>query len=102
VCHALLQAPAFFSLLRRIDEDLMQAAREGCYCHCGQPHRADYLRKARGCPPAARPDCSTRLSLRFADCRKRTTPGSARFVDRRVYLGDSHGAALEPRALFEY
>ncbi|WP_245176333.1 transposase [Cupriavidus sp. AcVe19-6a] len=87
VCHALLQTPAFFSLLRRIDEDLMQAARENCCCHCGQPlHRADYPRKPRGCPPAARPDCSTRLSLCCTGCRKRTTPGSVRFLGRRVYL----------------
>ncbi|MFJ1260845.1 transposase [Cupriavidus sp. CuC1] len=87
MCHALLQTPAFFTLLRQIDEDLMQAAHQNGCCHCGHPlHRADYPRKPRGCPPAARPDCSTRLSLCCAGCRKRTTPGSVRFLGRRVYL----------------
>jgi hypothetical protein len=104
VCHALLQTPAFFALLRRIDEDLMQAAQENGCCHCGQPlHRADYPRKPRGCPPAAHPDCCARLSLCCADCRKRTTPGSVRFLGRRVYLAiilvlrssRTHGSSIE-------
>jgi len=87
VCHALLQTPAFYALLLRIDEDLADLVREKGCCHCaGVLHSADYPRKPRGCPPAARPDCDTRLSLCCADCRRRTTPGSVRFLDRRIYL----------------
>lgn len=47
VCHALLQTPAFFSLLRRIDEDLMQSAQDNGYCHCGQPPTASCSHAAR-------------------------------------------------------
>ncbi len=79
--------PAFFALLRRIDEDLMQSAQESGCRHCGQRlHRADYPRKPRGCPPQAHMDCSTRLSLCCVECRKRTTPDSVRFLGRRVYM----------------
>ncbi len=104
MCHALLQTPAFFSLLRRIDEDLMQSAQGNGCCHCGQPlHRADYPRKPRGCPQAARQDCNTRLSLCCAGCRRRTTPDSVRFLGRRVYLAiitmlrssRVHGSSME-------
>ncbi|MGH8787336.1 MAG: transposase [Cupriavidus necator] len=85
--HALLQTPAFYALLRRIDDDLAQSVQDkGCQ-HCGQSlHRADYPRKPRGCPPSARPYCCTRLSFCCADCRRRCTPGSVRFLGRRVYL----------------
>lgn len=87
MCHALLQTPAFFALLRRIDEDLMKVARDRGCCHCGSVlHSANYPRKPRGCPPAAHPDCNTRLSLCCAGCRKRMTPDSVRFLVRRVWL----------------
>jgi hypothetical protein len=87
VCHALLQTPSFYGLLRRLDEDLTREVREKGCCHCGGPlHCADYPRKPRGCPPQARPDCDVRLSLCCADCRKRTTPDSVRFLGQRVYL----------------
>jgi hypothetical protein len=87
VCHALLQTPAFYTLLHRIDEDLAREVHERGCRHCGQPlHNAPYPRKPRGCPSAARPDCDTRLSLCCADCRRRTTPDSVRFLGRRVYL----------------
>ncbi|CAJ0782476.1 hypothetical protein R8510_05008 [Ralstonia chuxiongensis] len=87
MCHALLQTPAFYALLRRIDEDLARLVRDRGCCHCGKPlHSADYPRKPRGCPSAARSDCDTRLSLCCAACRKRATPGLVRFLGRRVYL----------------
>jgi hypothetical protein len=104
VCHALLQTPAFYSLLHRIDEDLAREVRERGCRHCGQPlHNAHYPRKPRGCPPAARLDCDTRLSLCCAECRRRTTPGSVRFLGRRVYLAvilvlrssRTHGVCLD-------
>ena len=76
-----------FALLRRIDEDLMKVARDRGCCHCGSVlHSANYPRKPRGCPPAAHPDCNTRLSLCCAGCRKRMTPDSVRFLGRRVWL----------------
>ncbi|WP_455289013.1 transposase [Cupriavidus necator] len=87
VCHALLQTPEFYALLRRIDGDLAQLVQDKGCRHCGQVlHHADYPRKPRGCPPAAWPDCDTRLSLCCAECRKRTTPDSVRFLGRRVWL----------------
>ncbi|KDP88230.1 hypothetical protein CF70_031865 [Cupriavidus sp. SK-3] len=104
MCHALLQTPAFFALLRRIDEDLMKVARDRGCCHCGSAlHSANYPRKPRGCPPAARPDCETRLSLCCAECRRRTAPSSVRFLGRRVWLAitlvlrssGTHGACLD-------
>jgi hypothetical protein len=104
VCHALLQTPVFYALLRRIDEDLAKEIRDRGCCHCGKPlHSADYPRKPRGCPPAARPECDTRLSLCCADCRRRTTPESVRFLGRRVYLSiivvlrssRTHGVCLD-------
>lgn len=87
VCHALLQTPAFYTVLRRIDEDLARLVREKGCCHCGKPlHSADYPRKPRGCPPVARLQCDSRLSLCCSRCRRRTTPESVRFLGRRLYL----------------
>jgi hypothetical protein len=87
VCHALLQTPAFYAVLRRIDEDLARLVREKGCCHCGKPlHSADYPRKPRGCPPVARLQCDSRLSLCCSHCRRRTTPESVRFLGRRLYL----------------
>lgn len=87
MCHALLQTPAFYALLLQIDEDLADVARKRGCCHCaGVLHSADYPRKPRGGPAEARPNCDTRLSLCCADCRKRTTPESVRFLGRRIYL----------------
>ncbi len=87
MCHALLQTPAFYTVLRRIDEDLARLVREKGCCHCGKPlHSADYPRKPRGCPPVARLQCDSRLSLCCSHCRRRTTPDSVRFLGRRLYL----------------
>jgi hypothetical protein len=86
VCHALLEAPKFSALLLRIDHELAEQTRsEGCRCG-GALHRADYPRKPRGCPRHLRPDYSSRLSFCCAQCRKRSTSKSVRFLGRRVYL----------------
>ncbi len=86
MCHALLEDPKFFALLLRIDHELAgQARAEGCRCG-GALHRADYPRKPRGCPAEVRSDCSSRLSFCCAECRKRSTSRSVRFLGRRVYL----------------
>lgn len=86
MCHALLQDPKFPALLLRIDHELAEQTRsEGCGCG-GALHRADYPRKPRGCPREVRPDYSLRLSFCCAQCRKRSTSKSVRFLGRRVYL----------------
>lgn len=86
MCHALLQDPRFPALLLRIDHELAEQTRsEGCRCG-GALHRADYPRKPRGCPREVRPDFSLRLSFCCAECRKRSTSKSVRFLGRRVYL----------------
>lgn len=86
VCHALLEDPKFLALLLRIDHELAAQARaDGCRCG-GALHRADYPRKPRGCAAGVRPDCSSRLSFCCAECRKRSTSMSVRFLGRRVYL----------------
>jgi hypothetical protein len=87
VCHALLQAPKFLTLLLRIDHEFAAQQRaDGCGCG-GDLHRADYPRKPRGCPRSMRDDYSSRLSFCCAVCRTRSTPLSVRFLGRRVYLG---------------
>lgn len=86
MCHALLQAPAFFRLLLRIDEELASEARvSGCACG-GALHRANYPRKPRACLSEVRADFESRFSFCCNRCRRRTTSMSVRFLGRRVYL----------------
>jgi hypothetical protein len=105
VCHAVLQDPAFFHFLTRIDEDFAAATRLGRCRGCeGALHVADYPRKPRGCPAAVREDYSWRLSFTCGRCDGRATSPSVRFAGRRVYLavvlmlssprGSSSGQAL--------
>jgi len=87
VCHALLQDPAFFLFLLRIDEELASQTRSaGCPCG-GVLHSARYPRKPRGCPAQVREQYAWRFSFCCARCDRRTTPASVRFLGRRVYLG---------------
>jgi hypothetical protein len=87
VCHAVLQDPAFFHFLSRIDEEFASATRLGRCPGCGGPlHVADYPRKPRGCPAAVREDYSWRLSFTCGRCDARSTAPSVRFLGRRVYL----------------
>ena len=88
VCHALLESPTFFALLLHSDEDLAEAAREGGCPACGGTlHQADYPRNPHGCPEPWREAFATRRSFCCAQCRRRLTPRSVRFLGRRVYLG---------------
>lgn len=86
MCHALLQDPKFFQLLLRIDKELAAETHAG-RCECGGVlHRADYPRKPRACLKEVRADFESRFSFCCADCRKRKTSPSVRFLGRRVYL----------------
>jgi hypothetical protein len=105
VCHGVLQDPAFFHFLTRIDEEFASATRLGRCPGCAGPlHVADFPRKPRGCPAAVREDYSWRLSFTCGRCDGRATSPSVRFAGRRVYLavvlmlasppGSSSGRAL--------
>ena len=77
---------ALWLVLTKIDADLaMQACAEGCRCG-GALHRADYPRKVRGVEAETK---LKRHSFCCAEegCRRRVTPGSVRFLGRRVYAG---------------
>jgi hypothetical protein len=87
VCHAVLQEPAFFRFLIRIDEEFAAATRlKGCRACEGPLHVANYPRKPRGCPTAVQDEYSRRLSFTCGQCDLRTTSPSVRFAGRRVYL----------------
>lgn len=105
MCHAVLQDPAFFHFLTRIDEELAAATRGGGCRGCAGPlHVADFPRKPRGCLAAVREEYSWRLSFTCGRCDVRATSPSVRFAGRRVYLsvvlmlfsppGSSSGQAL--------
>lgn len=107
MCHALLQDPAFFRFLQRIDEEFAAEIRRGRCGHCaGALHCADYPRKPRGCPASVMEDYSSRFSFTCGRCEKRATPASVRFLGRRVYLAVvlmlvSPRGAAQGRALCE-
>ncbi len=87
MCHALLLDPKFFQVLLRIDEERAAEVHAG-RCACGGAlHRANYPRKPRACLNEVRADFTSRFSFCCADCRKRKTSTSVRFLGRRVYLG---------------
>lgn len=86
MCHTLLQDSKFYALLLLIDEEQAAEAR-AAGCGCGGPlHSARYPRKPRGAPPGVRQSYDSRLSFCCAQCRRRTTPVSVRYLGRRVYL----------------
>ena len=104
MCHALLLDPGFFRLLLRIDEELAAEVHAG-RCECGGVlHRANYPRKPRACLNEVRADFASRFSFCCADCRKRKTSASVRFLGRRVYLalavvlGSARHAGQNPAA----
>lgn len=87
MCHAVLQDPAFFHFLTRIDEEFAATIRRDRCRGCAGPlHVADYPRKPRGCPASVREDYSWRLSFTCGRCDARATSPSVRFAGRRVYL----------------
>lgn len=87
MCHALLQDPAFFRFLSRIDAELATETRRARCPTCAGPlHVADFPRKPRGCPATVREEYSRRLSFTCGWCDARATPASVRFLGRRVYV----------------
>ena len=86
----LLQDPAVFLFLLRIDNDLAnECCKGGCRndeCCKGTLHVADYPRKPRGCPPSVEDAYSWRYSFTCGRCGLRTTPPSVRFLYRRLYV----------------
>jgi len=86
MCQSVLQDPAFFGFLLRIDQDHAATVHsQGCSC-AGPLHRASYARKPRGGAHGATVD-TTRISFCCGHCRRRSTPASVRFLGRRVYWG---------------
>jgi len=87
--QTILTDASFYKALLKFDEDLaVQARQKGCACG-GKLHSARYARKPRGVPVELEEEYSKRESFCCAEegCRKRTTPGSFRFLSRRVYVG---------------
>ena len=85
--HSVLKDARGFELLWRLDGETAAAARaRGCFCG-GRLHAAPYQRKPRGGP-----DLPKAMEKRFSfscdreGCRRRVTPPSLRFLDRKVYF----------------
>ncbi len=86
--QSLLSDASFFELLREIDLDLAKKARSrGCGCG-GVLHSARYRRKPRGGPLRLGREHAVRESFCCSEegCRRRTTPGSVRFLGRKVFF----------------
>jgi hypothetical protein len=83
----ILKNARLHTFLLTIDHDLASQWRNRGCPNCGHKlHCADFPRKPRGCPASARKLYAQRLSFDCSNCRKRVTPPSARFIDRRVYV----------------
>lgn len=84
-----LRSITFHERLLELDKELARkAAAQGCGV-CGKTlHSADYPRTARGTPAEAVPRIEIRYSFCCSgrDCRKRMTPPSVRFLDRRRFV----------------
>jgi hypothetical protein len=86
MCRSVLQDPAFFKFLLRIDQDQAAAVRV-LGCACGGPlHVGDFERKPRG-PLRDEMVSKIRISFCCGHCRHRCMPASVRFLGRRVYWG---------------
>ena len=89
MCHAFLNDAKFYRFLFDIDQDIASQVQVGG-CSCGGVlHSACYPRKPRGIRTNLDESYNTRLSFccAEADCRRRSTPPSVRFLGRKVYLG---------------
>jgi len=87
--HRLLTDARFHEALLDLDVAVAdEARRKGCPGCGGTLHSARYWRKPRGGPELPE-EHSVRLSYCCAvdGCRRRMTPASVRFLDRRVFLG---------------
>ncbi len=88
--QSVLADAGLYPLLLRLDQDLARTAQEKRCGWCGgRLDRADYARKPRGIPADLGAEHTVRRSFCCAaeGCRRRTTPASARFLGRRVYVG---------------
>jgi len=89
LCQHLLRDARFHRQLFEIDVDLAAQARAGRCPECrGVLHAASYPRKPRGVPDGLGANFDRRHSFCCGaeNCRKRLTPPSVRFLDRRVYV----------------
>lgn len=80
----------FYELLLGFDRQIADAAHADRCQKCGAAlHWGSYERKPRGGPAGLGPEHRRRFSLCCAadSCRKRETPGSLRFLGRKVFLG---------------
>ena len=78
---------ALWLVLTKVDADLATQTREKGCVHCGGAlHRADYPRKVRGLVLEEEVWRDSFCCAREG-CRRRATPGSVRFLGRRVYAG---------------
>ena len=80
----------FYELLLGFDRQIADSAHEGCCQRCGAKlHCGSFARKPRGAPAGLGPEHCERFSFCCAarECRKRETPGSLRFLGRKLFLG---------------
>jgi hypothetical protein len=87
---SILQDARFYEALHRYDVELAQMARASRCRYCGAVlHSARYPRKPRGGPPGLSEQFEQRSSFCCArdGCRRRTTPPSVLFLERRGYFG---------------
>jgi hypothetical protein len=89
--RAVLRNAQFFTLLLAIDRETADQVRAGRCPHCGGPlHAGHFSRKPRGLIVGVE-DLPAEFDVRFdfccGHCRRRTLPGSVRFLARRVYVG---------------
>ncbi len=80
----------FYELLLGFDRQIADAAHQGRCQRCGAKlHCGSFARKPRGVPVGLGPEHCERFSFCCAarECRKRDTPGSLRFLGRKVFLG---------------
>lgn len=76
----------FHELLNTIDQELAsEALEQGCPACQGKLHRSDYPRRPLGVLAKFREYYDSRIGFCCANCRKRTTPPSVRFLGRRWY-----------------
>jgi hypothetical protein len=85
----ILRGTRFYELLLGFDRQIADAAHADRCQKCGAAlHWGSYERKPRGVPAALDAEHRRRFSLCCAadGCRKRETPGSLRFLGRKVYF----------------
>lgn len=88
--EAILRDTRFYELLLGFDRQIADAAHADRCQKCGSAlHWGSWERKPRGGSVGLGPQHRLRFSLCCAKdgCRKRETPGSLRFLGRKVYFG---------------